>query len=363
MTRRLTALAGSLFVVAAALAGCSKGPAYGSDNAVIVVLDQELPGSVEDALRASFERDVFTTRPEGIFEVTTTTPADLGEFERWKRLVIVEALDGAVLVPELVDVDDRREIVTEVEDEWARGQAIWIVAADTPERTAELAASVADSLFEVVHARFVEHHVDRMWASKADSVLADSLAAELGFSIVLPRVYREAPGSAPAETRMFFNREPRRIVSLHWRPAPDSLTPAAVIEARRAWGREAFPDELLALPDTLDGEIPASADTAGPGAPGDTTAPGGLPPAAARGGPTHLETRQVELDGHGAIRLRGLWREADGTSAGLFVTHGVVCGERLVLIDATLFAPDREKYPYVIQFDRIAGTFRCEGGA
>ena len=45
--------------------------------------------------------------------------------------------------------------------------------------------------------------------------------------------------------------------------------------------------------------------------------------------------------------------------AGLLLTYGVLCGGRLVLIDANLYAPDRDKYAYLVQFERIARTFRC----
>jgi len=347
----------ALFLAAALLSGCTKGPAYGSDNALIAVVGTDLAAGLEDTLRVAFEREVFTTRPERIIEITATTPAELGEFEKWRRILVVEALPGAILVPDLVDVDGREAIVAEVEDVWARGQTIWIVAASTPEETARLAASVADSLYDVIHQRYVERHVERMWASEPDSALAETLLAELGFSFVPPRVYREAPRSAPPDTRMYYNEEPRRIVSLHWRPATDSLTADEVLRARRSWGAAAFPDEVLSVPGpAAAGDEPTSPEE-------DTATPAEGPAAPAPGGVTHLAAERTELAGRAAIRLQGVWRETDGTSGGLFVTYGTVCGDRLVLLDGNLYAPERDKYPYLIQFDRIFRTFRCAAGS
>jgi len=356
MSGRMPLLA-ALVLAGTLLSGCTKGPAYGSDNALIAVLGADLPAGLEDTLRIAFEREVFTTRPERIIEITATTPSELGEFERWRRLLVVEALPGAILVPELVDFDDRDAIVAEVEDVWARDQTIWVVAASTPEETARLAASVADSLYDVIHQRYVERHVERMWASEPDSALAETLLAELGFTFVPPRVYREAPRSAPPDTRMFYNEEPRRIVSLHWRPAPDSLTVDEVLRARRSWGEAAFPDEALSVP----GPAPAGDDTASTGEEAGTPEEGPATPAT--GGVTHLAAQRTELAGRDAVRLQGLWRETDGTSGGLFVTYGTVCGDRLVLLDGNLYAPERDKYPYLIQFDRIFRTFRCAAGS
>lgn len=347
----------ALVLVGTLLSGCTKGPAFGSDNALIAVLGADLPAGLEDTLRIAFEREVFTTRPEKIFEITATTPSELGQFDKWSRILVVEALPGAILVPELVDVDERDAIVVEVEDVWARGQTIWVVAASTPEETARLAASVADSLYRVVHQRFVERHVERMWASEPDSALAETLLAELGFAFVPPRVYREAPRSAPPDSRMYYNEEPRRILSLHWRPAPDSLSVDGVLRVRRSWGEAAFADEVLVVP----GPAPAGDDTTSVEEDAGTVEESPAAPAA--GGVTHLAAERTELAGREAIRLQGVWREADGASGGLFVTYGTVCGDRLVLLDGNLYAPERDKYPYLIQFDRIFRTFRCAAGS
>lgn len=339
MPSSLRFAAAALWTIALATA-CGRGPAYGSDNAVIAVVEPALRERVEPILRESLEREVVTTRAEPVFELTFTSPEGIGDFRRWKRLVVVESGTGPVLLPDLVETPVREPAVVEVHDEWANGQTIFVLTAPTGDETVELVRSSADSLFEVIHERFEEFHVDRMWASGADSALGERLRAELGFSLLIPRVYRSASASAPADSRVWYNEDPRRVVSVHWVPRPAELTADTVLAVRRAWGRDLFPGDSIAVP------APAGED-----APPDTA--GG--PAAGTG----PIVEAVRLDGIPALRIQGVWVNPADVSGGVFVTYGVICGSRLVLLDGNLYAPDRNKYPYVIQFDRIFRTFHC----
>lgn len=354
MPSSLRFAAPALLLTLALAPACGRGPAYGSDDAIIAVVAPALRERVEPILRGSLEREVQTTRPEAIFELTFTTPEGIGEFRRWKRLLVVESGADGVLLPDLVDTPVRGPVTAEVHDEWANNQTIYVIAAPTGDETIELVRSSVDSLFDVIHERFVEFHVDRMWASEPDAALAERLRTELGFSLLVPRVYRSGSASAPADSRVWYNEDPRRVVSIHWLPRPAELTPDTVFAVRRAWGRDLFPG------DSITGSVPGTAGGGPPGGgPADTT----NPDAATTNGP-ELQVETTRLDGVPAVRIQGAWANPADVSGGVFVTYGVICGERLVLLDGNLYAPDRNKYPYVIQFDRIFQTFRCasEGG-
>jgi len=309
--------------------GCGKGPAFGSDNAIIVVIPKALESSLTDPIRRSFERTVFTTRNEPVFEVTFTTPEAIGEFTKWKRLVVIEATRDALLLPELVNVSAGGEVIEEVRDKWARNQTIHVLGADTPAATSALVHKELDSLYEVIHQDFVDYHVSRMWASGPDSSLARQMAEDLGLSIVLPRVYRPAQASAPPDTRTWFNLDPRRVVSIHWAPLPAELDPDTVLAVREAWGHAIFPGDSIAMrPDTT-------------------------------GASPRLIAITSRLAGQPAIRLQGVWENRSDVTAGVFLTYGLACNDRLVLLDGHLYAPDRPKYPFLIQLEQIFETFRC----
>jgi hypothetical protein len=348
-------------------AACSKGPAFGSDNAIVAVIDPGVRETLEPLVREALEREVFTTRSERVFEVTVTTPAEIGDFRKWARLLVIEPVEGARLVPDLVG-DLEGPVFTRVEDEWARDQTVWVIAAATPQATVELARTRLDSVYGAFHDAWVAHQVDRMWASEPDSAGARRMTEELGFSIVIPRVYRPASSSAPPDTRTWYNEDPRRVLSLHWEPAPSELRAEHVLAARRTWGADLFPgDEVAAsLPgDTTAGagEARSAGDRTAPGdtTPGDTT-PGDTAPAAEEVEPPTLLASRTTLDARPAVRLQGVWANRSDLTSGLFLTYGVLCGDRLVLIDGNLYAPDRDKYAYLLQFERISETFRCGAG-
>ncbi|MGH7566782.1 MAG: DUF4837 family protein [Gemmatimonadota bacterium] len=316
-------------------AACTKGPAFGSDNAIVAVIDPLLRETLEPRVREALEREVYTTRSERVFEVTVTSPAEIGDFRKWARLVVIEPLDGAALVPELVG-DAEGAVFERVQDEWARDQTVWVIAAPTPEATMELAAARLDSVYGGFHADWVEHQVERMWASDGDSTGARRMLEELGFSLVLPKVYRPASSSAPPDTRTWYNEDPRRVVSLHWEPAPLELTAERVLEARRAWGRSLFEGDEIA------GVLP-----------GDTVAPRDTIEQPI------LQAGRTTLGDATAVRLQGVWQNRSDLTSGLFLTYGLLCADRLVLIDGNLYAPERDKYAYLLQFERISQTFRC----
>jgi hypothetical protein len=344
---RVRRLACLLLALLPILPGCTKGPAWGSENAVIAVVDPALRDELESVIRAAFEREVFTTRPEAVFEVTFVSTESLGDFRRWRRIVVFQPAAEPGLAAELLGGDEMEAAraggaVAEVRDEWALDQSIWVVAAPTAGATVELARATIDSLFQVLYDRYVVSEVEQMWVSGADSTLAEELFEEHGFAIVLPKVYRPVAGSQAPATRTWYNEEPRRIVSLHWTDRPAALTPDTLLAIRRAWGATMFAGDT----------IPASITT---GTAVDTTG--------AEMPPEPLFAGRTLLAGRPAVRLQGVWHNPQDHTSGVFVTYGVACGERLVLLDGNLFAPERTKIPYIVQLDRIFATFRCAAPA
>lgn len=326
-----------IVILSALAAGCGKGPAYGSDNAVILVVHPDLRDQVEPLVRAAIEREVFTTRNERVFEITATTSSDIGEFRNWKRVIVVEPLNSPILLPEILETSGDQVIVEELEDKWARGQTIFVLAAPSQETTVDLVVDEIDGVYEVIHERFVEAHVARMWASEPDSVAFQQFFEEHGFGIVLPKVYRSATASAPPSSVVFYNEDPRRVISMHWLPRPASVSADDILEVRRSWGGDLFEgDEIVA--ETV------SQDTV------EAVAPEPLP---------GIQISETRVGGEPAIRLQGRWLNQEEVSGGVFVTYGVTCRDQLVLLDANLYAPDRDKYPYLIQFEEIFKTFTC----
>jgi len=58
----------------------------------------------------------------------------------------------------------------------------------------------------------------------------------------------------------------------------------------------------------------------------------------------------------GCIKAQGIWEYTLG--GGPFFTYGYVRDNMLYLVDGAVFAPDKSKYPYIIQLDLMARTVK-----
>ncbi len=68
------------------------------------------------------------------------------------------------------------------------------------------------------------------------------------------------------------------------------------------------------------------------------------------------------MNGVDGLELRGVWQDNDTfPAAGPFVTRAVPCPRqnRTYYMDAWLFAPGTDKYPYLRQLEIVLDSFRC----
>ena len=323
-------------LAALSVTGCQNLPlALGDDNSIIATASPELWGEVEEALVEGLERTVFTVRDEKTFTVTW---GDYGG-EDWVRLrqlrqqLVMGSPEDPWMARALAKVDGPvvPPAIAQVEDLWARGQvATLMVLEEGRERASvmELIPSTADLYDDWFRARAVS----RMFATDPDSALARSLAEEHGFSLLVPSVYEHRVSDS---VHVFRNDNPNpaeliRQFAVTWRSPVEPEFGAAEL---LAW-RSQVVDRHYGYPQVVDS--------------------------------TRAVERRVALNGRDAHSYQAVWQNPPGEypAAGPFVTHAVVCPEqgRRYLIDAWLYAPGRDKYEYMIQLEKIVGSFRCGEG-
>ena len=169
-----------------------------------------------------------------------------------------------------------------------------------------------------------------MYMSGVDSALADTLATEAGFTVLLPQVYRWTRADS---TFVFRNDNPDpseliRQVGVTWRsPAPADLG----VEELLAWRADVVREHYTEPQDFVD---------------------------------EGMSVDDSPYLGHAAIEVRAQWRnppDRGWPAGGPLITRAVTCDsqDRTYLIDAWLYAPGKEKYEYMIQLETILETFRC----
>lgn len=321
-----------------ALAGCDKPGAWGDANSIVLVTGDDLWTSIEQPVYDALETRITTVRDEKMFTVTHQDPTDeyWDRLKKFKQMLLVEDADA----PWVREALDRAEqelpdppAVVQVHDVWARGQLV-TVALLPPDGKAAALESLLPELSELYREQYGEWARARMFITGRNTELADTLAREAGFSLLLPNVY---DWSVRDGVYRFRNDNPDpseliREIAVTWRTPAE---PVAAPDSLLAW-RSAVAERAYLEPQALD--------------------------------TTLVEHNRVLLGNLAGIHVRGVWQntpEADWPAAGPFITRSFTCAEqdRTYFLDAWLYAPGREKFEYMIQLETILDSFRCGDGS
>jgi hypothetical protein len=323
-------------LILVALGGCDeKGMTYGDWNSVIAVTDAERWDEIDDQVYASVERTIQTVRDEKTFTVTYQEP--YAEFwdnlRRFRQLLMIGTPSDPWMQEALeesrTEVDISEPGVYQLRNAWSRDQTVTMIALPADGSLERLPA-----MLEEVHAtldrQFRLYAQQRMYFSGVATALSDTLAAEAGFRLTLPSVYRWMRDDS---VFLFRNDQPDpseliRQVAVTWRtPANANLS----LEEILAW-RQGIADAHYSEPQ----QVVQEGLTSGP----------------------------ATFDGHGGMLVQSQWRnppDRGWPAGGPMVVRTLTCDaqDRTYLLDAWLYAPGKEKYEYMIQLETILDSFEC----
>jgi hypothetical protein len=309
----------------------------GDEHSVIVIAADSLWAAIEDTVLTALQPTVFAVRDEPAFRVSHASPAEehFADLRRFRQILAIgQATDPWVEAPlSRAGVAADAPTIAEARDVWARNQRVMVLVVPEANPAAEVAARL-DSLATLLDARYRAWARERMFISGLNAELATHLAAEAGFTLQVPHVYRwRQVGDA---AYLFLNDQPDaeqlvRSLLVTWRP-----------------GTEGEPD----VGSTLDWRDQAASSYYDWG---QTTER------------DRLQTRRLTPPGAGGLEVRGVWfGTIEGfPQAGPFITRAIDCPDqnRRYLLDAWLYAPARAKYQYMIQLETLLASFRCASAA
>jgi hypothetical protein len=314
-------------LVILSLAGCKAPQAFGDRHSIIVRADPALWSQVDSVVMNTLEQRAYTTRPERIFNVTFVAADDTvwQNLRNWHEVLVLGTRDDPI-TDDLVNPNVAPPAVAQTTDVWARGQAVTAVL--LPEdNQADAVSEVLPGLYSELRARYDDWVIERMYTTGVNDSLGRALQ-EYGFTLQLPNVYAHS-----REDSLFrFGNAYRqgdsdllRSMLLTWREGTDPVTQDSLAAWRKMTG------------DTYH-------------EPAQDIVEGGI------------RYDSVEVGGLQALEFRGVWQDrADFPAAGPFVTRAIVCPSqnRTYYIDAWVFAPGKDKYPYLRQIEILLDTFRC----
>ncbi|MCY3609971.1 MAG: DUF4837 family protein [Gemmatimonadetes bacterium] len=328
----VTALAVSVLSTTACNDRDSLPLAVGDVNSIIVTTSPELWAQIEPTLLPTLERRVFTVRDERTFKVTYQT----AEEEVWYRLrllkqqLVIGTPDDPWIAPALARVDEpvSPPRILQVADVWAREQLVTMVVLADETDAAETIEGLLPELADQFDSQYRDWVLARMFTTGPDTALARTLREDHRFSLVVPAVYQYRTLDG---IHMFRNDNPDpseliRQFAVTWQSPAVELDTDALLE----W-RARIVDQYYNYPQFLNLR-------------------------------RTIESRGL-FRGNPVLSVQAVWENPpdEYPAAGPFITRSVTCADqdRTYLIDAWLYAPDREKYEYMIQLEQILGSFQC----
>jgi len=324
------------FVVAAISSGCDLPRAWGDVNALIVAADDQLWASAEDSFRNAVEPTIQAVRHERPYRVQQMDPTatEWGNLQRFRQVVAIGTASDPWIAQALAKVRDANlegaPKIIQAKDVWARGQTVSIVLLPEGSDPSTGVARAAVELRTILDDQFRTYALTRMYASGANQTLGDSLAANVGFALQLPSVYRF---TVQDTVFVFRNDNPspteliREIVVSWQSPIPEALPDRTEIESWRTTMTAAH----YSYPQIVDTTVVSFAE--------------------------------VTANGMQGVEYQAAWVNPPGTwpAGGPFITRVLTCPsqDRLYFVDAWLYAPDRDKYEYMIQLQTILDSFAC----
>ncbi|MFQ5601577.1 MAG: DUF4837 family protein [Candidatus Krumholzibacteriia bacterium] len=323
--------------IAAALGGCTEStqrPAIGSYSDVAAVTGGD--DWVLDSLQSALESRIRPlSQDESPFHVRRLPESRLADSEDARNLLLATLLDAsgpvAKQVRRIMPGEDQARIRSRgagwflYPDVYARGQVVVVLAAVRRGALDSLLAIVGADLRDALERSAIERTTRDLRRASAASPEAEHFAARYGFEILVPSTYRvAAPSKGWLDAVELVRDSPSRIVSVFWTDPVDSLQAT---------------DEKFVL--GLQRDVMRRLH-----------------------GDTLVEDRNVfersSLGPYTALQLTGVWQNTSQVAGGPFVTHFVYDGRRRRLygVQGLLFAPGRDKHPWMRELRALAATFR-----
>jgi len=312
------------------LAGCqSDAQAWGEANSIIVVAVDSLWDQVEDTVMSALEPTVLAVRNEHTFNVTQVSPLDTDwvQLRRFRQVLSLGVAGDSWVAPAVSEQNRPTPYIAGKRNVWANDQQVTAVVL-SPQHPAADVSSMLPSLHTRLDSAYRVYAAGRMYQSKPNPELQDSLAATAGFSLLLPSLYRleQQDSLYVFRSQTEVGGELWRTLAVTWRTGVDTTTSN---------------ETLLAWRDSVVASYTRAQTVA----------------------PEPQQRRLIRAGDLTEFEVQGAWSENyEGVPmGGPFVSRMVPCPslDRTYLIDAWLYAPGRQKYEYMIQLETLLNTFRC----
>jgi hypothetical protein len=313
------------------ISSCSvyKKPALGPDNEIYVLADETIFDTHYPQLESIFSHSIYTPTEEKLFTLNRITIDEFHKgFSRYKNLILLANIDSddaeAQFIKKML-TDGVLEGVRSGDyyyavkkDAWSKGQTVLFLLDSKNVYLSGYLERFSDKLFGFFYDKMVTDIKTRLFDRFNNKTAQEFLLKEYKINLFIPHeFYIGEQGENKDKFIRFRRTNPDRWLTLLRTDYNSEISfQENIIQTRDRIGKQ-FADSVRVNPEILS-FVP------------DTT---------------------FVSDG---LKAQGIWEYYDG--GGPFFTYAFINNGTFYMIDGAVFAPSKDKYPYIMQLDLMAKT-------
>jgi len=323
----LSGVIGLLLIVSS----CSvyKKPALGSDNVINVLADQTIFDTHYPQLERMFSHSIYTPAEEKVFTLNRITMDEFHQgFSRHKNLILLANIDSddpeAQYIKKMLTdgvlegVRNGDYYYAVKKDAWAKGQTVLFLLDSKSIYLGGYLEKFSDKIFGFFFDKMITDIKERLFDRFNNKTAEEFLKKEYNIEMFIPHEFNIGERGEDKDKFIRFRRtNPDRWLTLLRSDYNSEISfQENIIQTRDRIGRQ-FADSVRINPEILSFTPDSTFTTDG-------------------------------------LKAQGIWEYIDG--GGPFFTYAFIKNGSFYLVDGAVFAPSKDKYPYIIQLDLMAKT-------
>lgn len=318
------------------MSSCSLKPrSWWTEGVIAVMADPEEWEPLQVPIQKVYERVVRTPQIETMFSIRHISESDFQRYTSYRYLILMATLESQGKIGQIVErvvsdpeirqgVEEGEYYVFTQRDQWAKDQLMVILVAKDLNTLREKIETNEEFLYAIFNADWNEQLEEDMFARGEQKNIEEDLMGIYGWSMRIQRDYFLVQ-ELPEEGFIWFRRlYPERWIFVRWIDGGDTTLLDAywVVKERNRIGAEYYGGDRVRSDQ-------------------------------------FLFSRRSTFLGRKAQITSGLWENDGKVAGGPFINYTFhdPLSRRVYMIDVAVFAPSRDKVPYLRRLEVLAHTF------
>jgi len=314
---------------------CSKPRAWWEESVIGVMADPADWEALGGPLKQVYEKVVRTPQIEKMYSLRLVEDEDFMQYTKFRYLILAATLESKGRVRTIIDnilrdpkikegVENGDHFIFIQKNQWAKNQLMAVlVSKDIPMLIRKIQSN-RDFLYGIFESDFQDRLGKDMFQRRENKEEQERLLATFGWTIRLQKDYFLAQEIAKDGFLWYRRMYPERWIFVRWINEGDStlLNAHWVLGERNRIGSEYYGGDQISS--------------------------------------QYLFSRTGTFHGRPAQITTGLWVNDDKDVGGPFKNYTFYdeLSERVYMVDIAVYAPGKDKLPYLRRLDMIAGSFK-----